>query len=140
MSSVARQLQARHHEVVIFSLTAFEPLARAANLSFIPFGEDDLPAEKIAGIVQKLSSMKGEEGLQFTFDAIALITEAKWRTLPKLLAASGCSDAVVMDANSTFIQQQFRGISGSLLPPYRTQFTSTSLVIRPSACTTGRTK
>ena len=77
-------------------MTAFEPLARAANLSFIPFGEHDFPAERIAGIVQKLSSMKGEEGLQFTFDAIALVTEAKWRTLPKLLAATGV-DAVVID-------------------------------------------
>jgi zeaxanthin glucosyltransferase len=38
MSALARQLQSRNHDVVMSSLPVVEPLARAANLPFIPFG------------------------------------------------------------------------------------------------------
>jgi zeaxanthin glucosyltransferase len=40
--------------------------------------------------------LKGEEGLQFTVDAIAQITKVKWRELPKLLSSNGI-DALVVD-------------------------------------------
>ena len=40
MSALARQLQSRHHNVVMLSLPFIEPLARAANLPFIPFGAE----------------------------------------------------------------------------------------------------
>jgi UDP:flavonoid glycosyltransferase YjiC (YdhE family) len=42
MSALARQLQSRNHDVVMSSLPVVEPLARAANLPFIPFGENEL--------------------------------------------------------------------------------------------------
>src|SRR3977135_1696665 len=96
MSAVARQLQSRNHEVVLFSLPLCEPLARAANLPFIPFGENEYPADKTGEILGKLSRLKGEEGLQFTVDAIAQITKLKWSTFPKLLSTNGI-DALVLD-------------------------------------------
>jgi hypothetical protein len=45
MSAVARQLQSRNHDAVMLSLSFVEPLARAANLPFIPFGEKEFSAE-----------------------------------------------------------------------------------------------
>jgi UDP:flavonoid glycosyltransferase YjiC (YdhE family) len=36
MSALARQLQSRNHDVVMISMPAIEPLARAANLPFLP--------------------------------------------------------------------------------------------------------
>jgi zeaxanthin glucosyltransferase len=46
MSPLARQLQSRNHDVVKLSLPLIEPLARAANLPFIPFGENEFPTEQ----------------------------------------------------------------------------------------------
>jgi zeaxanthin glucosyltransferase len=96
MSALARQLQARNHEVVMFSLPIIEPLVRAADLQFIPFGAKEFPDQQSAEIIGTLSRLKGEEGLQFTVDIIAKITKAKWRELPKLLAANDI-DALVID-------------------------------------------
>src|SRR6266404_5852770 len=75
MSALARQLQSRSHDVVMFSLPVGESLARAADLPFVPFGE---------------------EGLQFTVNAVAALNEVKWRTLPNLLSSTGI-DALVVD-------------------------------------------
>jgi zeaxanthin glucosyltransferase len=96
MSEVARQLPARNHDVVLLSLPRIEPAARAANLSFIPFGEKEFPAEKASEILETLSRLTGEQGLQFTIDTIAQSTQLKWQTFPKLLSASGI-DALVLD-------------------------------------------
>jgi zeaxanthin glucosyltransferase len=96
MSALARQLQSRNHDVVMSSLPVVEPLARAANLPFIPFGENEFPNDKAGEILGTLSRLKGEEGLQFTVDAIAQTTKLKWRTFPKLLSANGI-DALVLD-------------------------------------------
>ena len=96
MSALARQLQSRNHDVVMFSLPVGESLARAAYLPFIPFGEKEFPIEHSSGVVGTVSRLKGEEGLQFTVNAIAAITEVKWRTLPNLLSSTGV-DALVVD-------------------------------------------
>jgi zeaxanthin glucosyltransferase len=44
MAALARKLQSRKHEVVFFGVPDAEPIVRAANLDFIPFGEKDYPA------------------------------------------------------------------------------------------------
>src|SRR5580700_11176956 len=82
MSALARQLQSRNHDVVMFSLPVVESLARAADLPFVPFGEKEFSADKAGEIVGKVSRLKGEEGLQFTVNVVAAINEVKWRTLP----------------------------------------------------------
>ena len=96
MSALARQLQARNHDVVMFSLSAAEPPARAADLPFVPFGGKEFPVEGAAEMIKGISRLKGEEALQYTIDAIAAITEVKWKTLPKLLS-SNAIDALVLD-------------------------------------------
>ncbi len=65
MSALARQLQSRNHDVVIFSAPAVEPQARAANLPFVPFGEKEFTVDKAAEIIRTMSRLKGEENLQF---------------------------------------------------------------------------
>jgi zeaxanthin glucosyltransferase len=96
MSALARQLQARNHDVVMFSLPVIESLVRASNLPFVPFGEKEFPADKAGEILGTLSRLKGEKGLQFTVNSIAALNEVKWRTLPNLLSATGI-DALVVD-------------------------------------------
>jgi zeaxanthin glucosyltransferase len=96
MSAVARQLQSRNHDVVVFSLPVMEPLARAADLAFIPFGEKDFSTAHSSEVVSTLSRLKGEEALQFTVSAVAHVTKVKWKELPKLLSSNGI-DALVLD-------------------------------------------
>jgi len=96
MSALARQLQSRNHDVVMFSLPVGESLARAANLPFVPFGEKEFPAEHSSEVLATGGRLKGEEGLRFTVSAIAAATEVKWRTLPNLLSSTGI-DALVVD-------------------------------------------
>jgi zeaxanthin glucosyltransferase len=96
MSAVARQLQSRNHDVVMLSLPLIEPLARAANLTFIPFGEKEFPDEVTAAIVAKMSQLEGEEALRFVVDVAAKLAAVRWSELPKLLSANGI-DALVLD-------------------------------------------
>jgi zeaxanthin glucosyltransferase len=81
-----------HREYVDSALV--EPLARAANLPFISFGEKEFPEEANAEIVGAMSQLKGEEAMQFGVGALAKVAEVRWRELPKLLAANGI-DALV---------------------------------------------
>jgi zeaxanthin glucosyltransferase len=96
MSALARQLQSRNHDVVMFSLPVGESFARAADLPFVAFGEKEFPLDKAGERLGTLSRLKGEEGLQFSVNSIAAQTEVKWRTLPNLLASTGI-DALVVD-------------------------------------------
>jgi zeaxanthin glucosyltransferase len=96
MSALARQLQSRNHDVAMFSPPVGESLARAAGLPFVPFAEREFSPDKLGEIVGTVSRLKGEEGLQFTVDAVAALNEVKWRTLPDLLSSTGI-DALVVD-------------------------------------------
>ena len=103
MSALARQLQSRNHDVVVLSLPLIEPLAHAANLSFIPFGAKEFPDQASVEIISTLSRLKGEEGLQFTVGVIAEMMKVKWRELPKLLSANGI-DALVLDNYDFYVE------------------------------------
>src|SRR5260370_10673455 len=96
MSELVRQFQTRNHDDVMFSLPVAESLARAADLPFVPFGEKEFSADKAGEMLGTLSRLKGEKALQFTVNAIAAMTEVKWRTLPNLLSRIGI-DALVVD-------------------------------------------
>jgi zeaxanthin glucosyltransferase len=96
MSALARQLQSRNHDVVMFSPPVGESLARAAGLPFVPFAEKEFSPDKLGEIVRTVSRLKGEEGLQFTVNAVAALNEVKWRTLPDLLSSTRI-DALVVD-------------------------------------------
>src|ERR1700738_4494494 len=89
-------LQSRNHDVVMFSPPVGESLARAAGLPFVPFSEREFSPDKLGEIVGAVSRLKGEEGLQFTVNAVAALNEVKWRTLPNLLSSTGI-DALVVD-------------------------------------------
>jgi zeaxanthin glucosyltransferase len=96
MSAVARELQSRNCDVVMVSLPMMEPLARAANLPFVSFGEKEFSAEKGAEKIRTLSRLKGEEALQFGVNGLAALSAVKWKTLPGVLSANGI-DALVLD-------------------------------------------
>jgi zeaxanthin glucosyltransferase len=109
MSALARQLQSRNHDVVMFSPPVGESIARAAALPFVPFAEREFSPDKLGEIVGTVSRLKGEEGLQFTVNPVSALNEVKWSTLPNLLSSTGI-DAVVVD-NYDFLRRA-AGFSG----------------------------
>ena len=96
MSTLARQLQSRNHEVVMFSPPPMEPLVRAANLPFVPFGAKEFPVDKASEMIALLGRLKGEEALQCTVSTIAAMTAVQWKQFPDLLSSTGV-DALVLD-------------------------------------------
>jgi len=96
MSALARQLQSREHDVVMLSLPFIEPLARAANLPFIPFGEKDFPDTVNAEILGTMGRLEGAQAREFAVNALAKAAAVRWRELPELLSANGV-DALVLD-------------------------------------------
>lgn len=70
MSAVARQLQSRNHDVAMICLPFAEPLASAANLTFITYGEKEFPDHVNAEIFHTMGQLKGEEALQFGVDTV----------------------------------------------------------------------
>jgi UDP:flavonoid glycosyltransferase YjiC (YdhE family) len=89
MSTLARQLQLRNHEVVMLSTPATEPLVRAANLPSVSFAAKEIPVEKMSEMVAFLGRLKGTEALQYTVGAIAAKMEVQWRQFPDLLDSTG---------------------------------------------------
>jgi MGT family glycosyltransferase len=95
-STLARQIKARGHDVVLSSLLDTEPFARAANLPFVPLCEKEYPAGELSKILEPLSRMEGRAAMEFTFKLLAEMLQKQFEDLPRVLAACG-ADAVVVD-------------------------------------------
>jgi zeaxanthin glucosyltransferase len=86
MTTLARQLQARNHEVV------FLYLPEAAGLPCVPGPQDD-------GFVAKrieVSKMQGDDALEFSIGAIMAQTETILESLPAMVKENGV-DALIID-------------------------------------------
>jgi len=101
MTTLARALQARNHDVVFMSLPDCEPVVRAANLAFLPICE--FPAGSLNKLVRQLSKRQGEEAQYFTMLCIAAIADAMFEGLPTTLKAAGV-DAVVADTDQFYAE------------------------------------
>jgi len=97
MTTLARELQSRHHDVVFINLPDAEPLVRAAGLHFIPCCEKEFPAGSLDERVRQLGKLAGEDCVRLTVKGIAARTELMLDVLPGILAAAGV-DGIVLDA------------------------------------------
>ena len=86
MSALARQLQARNHEVVLLYSSG------AAGLPFVPGPEKDHINENRPEISKK----HGQDALQFSVHALLTQTEAILKSLPAIVKANGI-DALIID-------------------------------------------
>jgi zeaxanthin glucosyltransferase len=86
MTTLARQLHARNHEVVFLYSSG------AAGLPFVPSPEKDHINEARG----KVSKKEGQDALQFSLRAILTQTEAILKSLPTIVQANGI-DALIID-------------------------------------------
>jgi zeaxanthin glucosyltransferase len=92
MTTLARALQSRNHDVVFISL----PLVRAAGLTFVPCAVKEFPAGSLKERFRQRSKLQGEEALRFILQNAADRTEAILNSLPAILTAAAV-DGVVLD-------------------------------------------
>jgi zeaxanthin glucosyltransferase len=93
MTALARQLQARGHDVL------FLYSSDAAGLPFIPDPEKDHVNENRG----QTSKMQGEDALKFGMRLLMTETEAKLKSLPAIVQANGV-DALLLDTVQFYIE------------------------------------
>jgi zeaxanthin glucosyltransferase len=104
MTSLARKLQSRGHNVVFLSLADVAPFVEAAGLHFIPCAEEAYPAGSLGKLVRHLSELSGEEALHFTVNAMMKgYTAALFDSLPDTLSKAGV-DAIVLDQYQSYVE------------------------------------
>src|SRR5262249_5000374 len=85
MSTLARKLQSRGHDIVFLSIPDTEPFVIAAGLKFAPVGEDAFPTGTLMEVERLFSIQEGSGGLEFTFNLMAQITGALLRPLTAIV-------------------------------------------------------
>jgi zeaxanthin glucosyltransferase len=104
MTTLARKLQSRGHEVVFFGAPDAEAAVRASNLDFVPFGEREFPAGSIA---EKYATMSRLQGVEVARYALAELHPGLCRValeqLPGKLAQTGV-EAMVLDTVHFFVE------------------------------------
>ena len=57
MTTLARKLKARGHDVAFISVLDAEPCVRAAQLPFIPYCEKEIPSESVSQTADQSSTL-----------------------------------------------------------------------------------
>ena len=96
MTTLARKLQSRNHDVVFISWPDGEPSVRAADLTFLSCAVKEIAAAPLKERRRWLE-LEGEEALRAALQNTAARTEAMLNALPATLTAAGV-DAVVLDS------------------------------------------
>src|SRR6476660_8609960 len=97
MTTLARRLQSRGHEVTFIGVPDVGPFARAAGLNFGPFCENEYPAGSIARLYAPVSKLHGFEVTRWSVrERNSDMFSAASKHLPQKLADTGV-DALVID-------------------------------------------
>ncbi|HEY3041297.1 MAG TPA: hypothetical protein VGJ66_21340 [Pyrinomonadaceae bacterium] len=104
MTTLARRLQSRGHEVAFIGVPDVEPFARAAGLDFVPFCENEYPAGSIAKLLRPVSKLHGLEAARWSVrERNVDLFNAASKHLPQKLAETGIA-ALVIDVIHTFLE------------------------------------
>jgi zeaxanthin glucosyltransferase len=96
MTTLARRLKARGHDVVFISVLDTEPYVRAAKLPFIPYCEKEFPLGSVRQRTDQQSKLQGQAALELVIGEVANVLEAAFRNLPQTLQDARV-DALVLD-------------------------------------------
>ena len=98
MTALARKLQSRGSEVFFFGVPDIEPIVRAANLAFVPYGEREYPVGSLAKTLGPVAHLQGLEVVRYTIEKIMpdLLAATFWH-LPEKVVETGVQ-AMAIDA------------------------------------------
>jgi zeaxanthin glucosyltransferase len=104
MTALARKLQARGNEVVFMGVPDIEPVARAANLEFAPFCENEFPRGYVAKNWGAVANMQGLDVVRYTCkELVPDLLRASLEHLPAKIGETGV-DALVIDSVYMFLE------------------------------------
>jgi MGT family glycosyltransferase len=104
MTSLARKLQSRGHDVVFISLVDMASFAEAAGLPFVPCTERIYPAGTMETFIRHLCKLSGEDALHFTVNTMMKgYTASLYKTLPDTLSKAGV-DVLVLDQYQPYVE------------------------------------
>jgi MGT family glycosyltransferase len=104
MTTLARKLQSRGHDVVFISLADVAPFVEAAGLPFVPCSEAAYPAGSLGKLVRRLSELSGEDALHFTVNSMMKgYTKSLFESLPDTLSKAGV-DGIVLDQYQPYVE------------------------------------
>lgn len=102
LTTLARRLQSRGHDVTFLALPYAVAPIQAAGLPCIPYCENELSPEWVKAAHRKLSQLDGEAAVQFSFEALSEVLRTSLDQLPATIAAAGI-DVLVMDATLYYL-------------------------------------
>jgi UDP:flavonoid glycosyltransferase YjiC (YdhE family) len=107
MTALARRLQARGHEVILFGIRDIEARVRAAGVGFCPIGGGDYPLGTLARLDRVLAEKKGLETFRFTVDRVKNTAQMVLRDGPRAVRRADVDALLVDEAD----------MGGSVPPP-----------------------
>ncbi|MDE3200706.1 MAG: glycosyltransferase [Acidobacteriota bacterium] len=120
MTALARSLQLRGHEVVIFGIADTEARVRAAGVDFYQIGEEDYPTGTLQKLDEHLARLKGLAALQFTLERVRNSARMVLRDGPDAVRSAGVEALLVDEADfAGNVAEYLRlpWISIALIPP-----------------------
>jgi len=99
MTTLARKVRERGHEVFFLALPDAEPMVRAAGLAFHPYGDALFPAGEMPRRLRILSQLAGLKGIRYTLSMFKDYVRAALDDGERVIRESR-ADALVLDATS----------------------------------------
>ncbi|MGC1422077.1 MAG: glycosyltransferase [Terracidiphilus sp.] len=120
MTALARSLQLRGHEVVIFGIADTEAQVRAAGIEFHGFGMEDYPLGTLQKLDEQLAGLKGLAALRFTLERVRNSARMVMRDGPGAVRTAKVEMLLVDEADFAGNVADYLGlpwISIALIPP-----------------------
>ena len=120
MTALARTLQLRGHEVVIFGIADTEARVRAGGIEFCRIGMEDYPPGTLQKLDEHLARLKGFAALRFTLERVRNSARMVLRDGPKAVRTANVEALLVDQADFAGNVADYLGlpwISIALIPP-----------------------
>ena len=120
MTALARHLQLRGHEVVVFGIPDTEARVRDAGIEFHQIGADDYPPGTLQKLDEHMARLKGLAALRFTLQRVRKSARMVLRDGPDAVRAARVEALLVDEAEFAGSVADYLGlpwISIALIPP-----------------------
>jgi zeaxanthin glucosyltransferase len=121
MTALARSLEMRGHEAVLFGIPDTETRVRAAGIRFPRIGAEAYPLGSLGELDERMSRLRGLAALRFTLERVRDSARMVLRDGPRAVRAAGVDALLVDEADFAGNVADYLGlpwISIALLPPF----------------------
>jgi zeaxanthin glucosyltransferase len=120
MTALARSLEMKGHEVILFGIADTEARVRAAGIRFHPIGGEQYPLGTLGKLDERMARLKGLAALRFTLERVRDSARMVMQDGPGAVRAEGIEALLVDEADFAGNVADYLGlpwISIALVPP-----------------------